>query len=175
MKFEDRREDFEQYYQKNFRIVVNYIARRICNHQEAEDMAMEIFTKCYERFDEFDENKSSFTTWLYVIVNNRLKNYYRDHKEHDELSEDYATDGSMEDEIIHAQYIGQMRDVLKDALSELKEQQRQVIILKYFKKLSSTEISERTGISSTNVRVLLSRGIAALKKYFKEKNIKLEL
>ncbi len=175
MDIEMRSDAFEQYYRKHFRIVVNYIARKICNRQEAEDMAMEVFAKCYERFDEFDENKASFSTWLYVIVNNRLKNYYRDHKEHDELTEDHPSDGSMEDEIVHAQYISEMRRVLKDALSSLKEQQRQVIILKYFKNLSSAEISEITGISSANVRVTLYRGIAALKKYFQDKNIKLEL
>jgi len=49
-------------------------------------------------------------------------------------------------------------------LSKLKDDYREVIILKYIEEFSITEIAEVTGKSKGNVRVLLHRALKAIKE-----------
>ena len=72
---------FEEYYNKYYSQAYGYIYKKIADSFLAEDFAMEAFVACYQKFDEFDPEIASFQTWLYVIINNKLKNYYRDRKQ----------------------------------------------------------------------------------------------
>lgn len=171
----NREELFTQYYTKYYNKAFGYILKRVVNHQTAEDMTMEVFAKCYEHFDSFDESKASFATWMFVIVNNQLKNYYRDKREFDEIEEGHAVDAGFEDDIVQAQYVSQMRAVLKDALNELNEVQRSIVIMKYFKEKNSNDIALEMGMTPGNVRVQLSRAMNVIRDYFKKKNIDVEL
>jgi RNA polymerase sigma factor (sigma-70 family) len=54
--------------------------------------------------------------------------------------------------------------LLLNALNRMPEQQHQVIVLKYFKHLSDKTISERTGLSISNIRVMRNRGLKRLGK-----------
>ncbi len=162
---------FEEYYKEYYPKVYGSILQRITNRETAEDLTMDVFVKCYEKFDEFDESKATFGTWVYVILKNRLKNYYRDRKQFDDIDECTEYVSGFEDEIIAAEYIKNLRDTLADALGTLNEIQRKVVILKYFKGESAPEIAQKTGLTAVNVRVILSRAIAKLKTYFEENNI----
>lgn len=99
-----------------------------------------------------------------MVIRNKLKNYYRDSKGLDELDENIADNILMEDEVISAIRLSQLRNQLADALMTLNDLQRQVVVLKYFSDLHSKEIAARLGISPENVRVILSRSIAKLSK-----------
>lgn len=165
------RQAFERYYQKYYPLVLKRIKNKISNIEQAEDLTMDVFAKCYEKFDEFDETKASFGTWLYVIVSNKLKNYYRSKKQFDEIDERMEAVSGFEEEIISAEYIKQMRNSLANALETLNETQRKIVILKYFQEKNTAEISRITGMTEVNVRVTLSRGIAKLKEYFEKNDI----
>ncbi len=170
----ESKETFEKYFNEYYSQVYKYILKRISNIADAEDLAMESFISCYKKFDEFDTNKASFATWLYVVVNNKLKNYYRDQKQTEELDSEQISFSGIEDEIIEAQYIYGMRQELAIALETLPDIQRKIIILKYFNNKSSKEIAECMGMTAGNVRVNLTRAIDKLKKYFDNKNIEWE-
>ena len=156
--------EFSEYFNRYYIRSLQYVAKRVANPSDAEDITAEAFAKCYERFDSFDPTKASFSTWLYAIIRNKLKNYYRDSKGLDELDENIADNTLMEDEVISAIRLSQLRNQLADALMTLNDLQRQVVVLKYFSDLHSKEIAARLGISPENVRVILSRSIAKLSK-----------
>lgn len=156
--------EFSEYFNRYYLRSLQYVKKRVANLSDAEDITAEAFAKCYERFDSFDSTKASFSTWLYAIIRNKLKNYYRDSKGLDELDENIADNTLMEDEVISAIRLSQLRNQLADALMTLNDLQRQVVVLKYFSNLHSKEIAARLGISPENVRVILSRSIAKLSK-----------
>lgn len=164
-------EAFAKYYQKYYPTVFKFIIKRISNREQAEDLTMDVFVTCCEKFDSFDETKASFGTWLYVIVNNKLKNFYRDRKQMDDIDECTEYVSGFEEDVIAAEYIKSIRNTLADALETLNETQRQIVILKFFKEKSAPEIARIMGMTPVNVRVNLSRGIAKLKSYFQERNI----
>ena len=73
-------QNFDDFYKEYYNQVYWYIYKKINHIENAQDFAGDVFCSCYKNFNNYDPQKSSITTWLYVIVNNRLKNYYRDRK-----------------------------------------------------------------------------------------------
>lgn len=166
---------FESYFKKYYQLVFGYLLKKTGSYYVAEDLTMDSFSICYEHFNKFNSNKANFGTWLYVIVNNKLKNYYRDKKVVDEINDNLPDDNCFEDEIIKSCQIQKFRDDLANAFLLLNDTQRKILALKYYKSKTSVEISEILGLSSVNVRVQCSRAICTIKKHFSENNIRLEL
>ncbi len=160
-----RKERLEVLYREQHDNIVHYIYRKILNWDDAEDIAQDVFMSCCRYIDRYNEEKCSLSAWMYVIANNRLKNYYRDKKVHldiDQYSE-LLPDKDMDLER-QAVYLQMCRDMAADALAGLSERSRQVVILTYFKQHSSKEISAELGISPGNVRVILNRALNKMQK-----------
>lgn len=169
---------FEYYYHTYYRQALGYVMKRVGYRQDAEDLTTDAFLSCFKNFDRFDVSRASFSTWLYVILENRLKNFYRnqqrDQKENTELDEKLPAEGDFQEELAEAEQLTFLREHLAAALQELKEPQRSIVIWKYFQNKTSAEIGERLGISSGNVRVQLNRAICKLREYFNKNKIRWE-
>ena len=165
---------FESYYNTYYPQVYKYICRKISDPVQAEDLAMDAFVVCLQKFDTFDPQKASFGTWLYVIVNNKLKNFYRDRKPTEELDDAIPLPHTFEDDIVAAAYLGNMRQALYLALQSLPETERKLVIYKHLKNKTADEIAEIMNMTAVNVRVRLSRALKKLKAYFDENNIEWE-
>jgi len=169
------KDTFENYFNRFYPQIYKYILKKIADIQTAEDLAMSSFASCWEKFDEFDPEKASFQTWVYVIVNNKLKNYYRDKKTFDDIDDVVESIDGFEDDIVTAEYLSYMRDNLSDALKTLNEVQKAIIIHKYYENKNSSEISLLVGLSPGNVRVQLTIALKKLKGYFDDNNIRWEI
>ena len=165
---------FEKYYIEYYCQVYGYVLKKIGNNQIAEDLTMDVFYSVWDKFDSFDESKATFQTWLYVIVNNKLKNYYRDRKEIVELDESITREDKQADEVIESIQLQYLRDHLYVALENLSELQRQIIIYKYFNEMNASEIAYHIGLSPGNVRIHLKRALDKIRDYFKKNNIRWE-
>ena len=144
------------------------------NEQSASDLTMDVFYLVWEKFDSFDEHKASFQTWLYVIVNNKLKNYYRDRKEIVGLDDSFETEDNQADDILDAIHLQYLREHLYIALKKLSDIQQKIIIYKYFMDMNASEIGNYTGLSSGNVRIQLKRALDKIRDYFNKNNIRWE-
>ncbi len=161
---------FDMYYQQAFK----YTVKKISNFDLAEDLVMDSFSRCYQNFEKFDPNRAKFVTWFYVVLNNNIKNFYRDHKDHELLENHLELSVQVGDEMLETLYITELRDLLAKALKELPDLQRKIIILKYFKNKTSNEIALECGMTPGNVRVQLSRTIDKIKDYFEKNNVEWE-
>lgn len=163
---------FDTFYSEHYNRVLNYLKSKIDIAEDAEDVVSDIFLYCYQHYADYDPQKSSLTTWLYLIVNSRLKNYYRDHvtyTDFETVSNITPDDGLDLDQGV---YLEQLHDFIMNSIKSLPERQQTIIILRYFKNCTSEEIAEKLGITPGNVRVLLSRALnklsSANKAYWKE-------
>lgn len=168
------RQSFEHYFSQYYQQVFRYLLGKVSSAQTAEDLAMDAFAACWHRFDSFDPQKASFATWLYVVVNNRLKNYYRDQKTWDELDETSGILEGFEDSLVAAAYLGGMREALAAALESLPAIQRKIVVQRYFFDKNASEIAPEVGLSPGNVRVQLARALKKLKAYFQAHDIRWE-
>lgn len=165
--------NYEDFYSDNYARVLYYVKNKINSVEDAEDLTSEVFMYCYTHYDDYDPEKSSITTWLYLIVNSRIKNFYRDHNvtyvDYEVVSDTLQDQGINLDEGV---YLEQLHGALMKAIKSLPERQQKIIMMRYFENYSSDEIASRLGITPGNVRVLLSRALDKLSaqndEYWKE-------
>lgn len=69
--------DFNKLYNENNKMVLRYLTSKTKNYADAEELTNDIFLKVFKHLENFDETKSSFTTWLINISKNTLIDYYR--------------------------------------------------------------------------------------------------
>jgi RNA polymerase sigma-70 factor (ECF subfamily) len=159
-------------------IVVNTIYRAIGDHWEAEDLAQKVFVKIYQAAPRY-KVKAKFTTWMFTIISNTIRNEYRRRSRHyhvdslDEMTEPRdeegrgpwsgAEDTSVVDpseQAIHRE----LHAHVKMAIEKLPERQRMAVILSRYEGVSYEELSAILKISVPAVKGLLHRARLALKE-----------
>ncbi|MHC4179044.1 MAG: RNA polymerase sigma factor [Planctomycetota bacterium] len=149
---------FERYRQPVFALALRYSG----SPDEAADLLQDIFLKVYERLHLF-KFKAAFSTWLYrIAVNTSL-----DRRRWRKRREDPPTDWREPPEIGRPDegvYQERLRSSLDEALQELPEHFRLVVILKDMQDFAYDEIASVLGISRGTVASRLNRGRKALRK-----------
>ncbi len=146
----DKSELYAEYHHK----VMAYIRSRITSKEDAEDICHDVFMKVYAKYDSFDSSKSSISTWIFTITRNTLTDFFRTSKQTSELTEEAAVSDQKSEELLYD---------LAEALEELPQEQRDIIVLRYYKGLTLTEISKTMNISYGMVKVKHNQALAHLK------------
>ena len=159
----DRDAAFEKLYSEYYMRVFRYAWKKVKNNADAEDLTQTAFIYCYQHYEEYDERRASFGTWIFLVVNSRIKNYYRDRKVNTHIDEviDILPD---ETDFDHAIELEEMRSRILDALKACSPVQSQIVRLRYFEKKNTREISFCTGLSEANVRTQRSRALKRMKE-----------
>jgi RNA polymerase sigma-70 factor (ECF subfamily) len=64
---------FDELYARYSPRVFGYLYQRLNgNHEEAEDLTAEVFTKVYEKIDSYQVQGAPLSSWLFRIAHNRL-------------------------------------------------------------------------------------------------------
>lgn len=169
---QNQKPPFEDFYYTNYNRVLNYVRNKITIFEDAEDLVSEVFIYCYQHYADYDPEKSAITTWLYLIVNSRLKNYYRDHITHADFESVSNTLLDEKLDLDQGVYLEQLHTFIMNAIKTLPERQQKIILMRFFQDYTSEEIAKELGITPGNVRVLLSRALDKLSSanelYWKE-------
>ncbi|HOQ44177.1 MAG TPA: sigma-70 family RNA polymerase sigma factor [Bryobacteraceae bacterium] len=162
------REVVERYQSKVFSIIYGILR----NHNDAEDIAQQVFTKVYFSIRNFDF-RSSLLTWIYKITVNECYDYLRkkkvrklvyesDFSEEDTLrmeNSEPARDQRPPVDVALAQ-----RDLALKLLAKLPVEERQLLLLKEVEGHSVEELAEMTGINENTIKVKLFRARQKLLK-----------
>ncbi len=115
----------------------------------AEEIVQEVFLQLHKHWDDVEAPRA----WLFRSVRNQSYNYLRNNRrevlgceERDQMLPN-ARDQNAEDLLLRMEATG----VLRQILEELDEPDRQLVKLKYFDNLKYRDISEKTGLSISNV------------------------
>lgn len=148
--------------------------RLIGNRDDALAVTNAALYRAYQHLDEFEESRP-LRPWLARIVSRLALDFIRDRARHQRHQEPIVRrdDGdeespaeqlpdreTPEDTLVRAE----RAEAVRQAIASLPERQRQVVVLRYVNDLSYDEISQITGLTPTNVGVILLRSRAALKK-----------
>ena len=162
--------DITTLFEENYEKVVNYIASRISNMSEAEELASDVFVKALEHIDGFKNKGIPIEAWLYKIAHNITIDYYRKKK--------YPTI-NIEDVINMESYNNTEKKVLENldkeeikiALSKLSSLQQQVIQLRLVSGLRSKKVAQIMEKSDGAIRELQRSGLKALREILYTNNI----
>jgi RNA polymerase sigma-70 factor, ECF subfamily len=162
------REIVERYQSKVFSIIYGILR----NHNDAEDIAQQVFTKIYFSIKSFDF-RSSLLTWIYKITVNECYDYLRkkrvrklvyesDFSEEDQLAMENS--GPAMDRKPPVDKTLAQRDYITKLLSRLPEEDRRLLMLKEVEGHSVEELAEMTGLNENTIKVKLFRARQKLVK-----------
>lgn len=156
------------------------------NHADAQDLAQEVFLRAYTNLRKF-RHESDLGTWLHRIAVNLWINWQRQKKKNTgvvSLDDPIKTD---EGEITRAVAVTnpeadpvevlenkELQELIREALEDLPEDFRMVLVLREIEGYSYDEIAKIAGCSLGTTKSRLSRARQALKEIIKKKGIKLQ-
>ncbi|MBQ9015859.1 MAG: sigma-70 family RNA polymerase sigma factor [Firmicutes bacterium] len=153
---------FEEIYRDYKDKVQAYIWKRVGDAHIAEDLTSDVFFKCYKNIDRYDPGKAAVSTWVFTIVNNTLKNYYRDRKSTASIDNMEGFEPSYEDDMDQAMRLEEIRQYLDEALQQLDETRRKILLMRYYDEMKTKDIADALGMTAGNVRVILTRTLKKL-------------
>ncbi len=167
---------FEILFQRYKGPALSFIYRMIGDRGRTEALGQEAFLRIFRDAGSYQYPRS-FSTWFYTIVRNLCKNELRWRSRHPTLSIEESLDrsdpGNPESIHLRDNLRSQTKDpldrivseelnkTLEQALKELPELEREILILKCFQGLKYKEIAE---VVSVSVGIVRSRIHAALEK-----------
>lgn len=150
----------------------HYLLRQLNNETDAADLAQETFVRVYHHRARFDPGQR-FATWLYAIATNLLRDRFRWHKRHPQVSLDAEPDGAgasvdtLPDGSASAseRLVAEERAVeVRAAIESLPEELRTPLILSEYEGLSHAEIGAVLACSAKAVETRLYRARNHLRK-----------
>ena len=134
----------------------SYLASRVGDGGQAEEAAQESFVRAFLSLMKL-RKPESFFSWLLGIAGRLAKEQFRAvaHRQRDrEAAETMMTDATDSGEAYP----------LEEAIAALPESHRQVILLRYYERLSCQEVATRLGLPLGTVTKTLSRAYALLRQ-----------
>jgi RNA polymerase sigma factor (sigma-70 family) len=127
----------------------HYLIRCLQNEEDAADAAQECFVRVYQNRDQFDA-EHRFSTWLYTIAGNLVKDHYRYRSRHPQVSldaENKQTGESFQENLPSASDTPSERleteeraETVRRAVAALPEELRTPLILAEYEERSHSEI-----------------------------------
>src|SRR3984957_11308292 len=155
------REIVERYQAKVFSIIYGILR----NHNDAEDIAQQVFSKVYFSIRNFDF-RSSLLTWIYKITVNECYDYLRKKRVRklvyeSDFSEEDATRMETSDPAIDPSMPADRRlaqqDLVHKLLEKVSGEDRSLILLKEVEGHSVEELAAMTGLNENTIKVKLFR------------------
>jgi RNA polymerase sigma-70 factor (ECF subfamily) len=151
---------FELFVRENEGALIAYIRTMIRDSSAAEDIFQETLLTAWKKFDEFDSSRP-LTPWLRGIALNLIRNAWRRQASEKLIFDDqaiqFAEAGIAAVEKADGDTWYDRLAVLRDCLSLLSPNSRQLVDDCYQRKQSSNEIAERTGMAAATIRKQLQR------------------
>ncbi|HNZ98853.1 sigma-70 family RNA polymerase sigma factor [Ruminococcus sp.] len=128
------------------------------NTADAEDAVQETFIKYFTKAPEFADGEHE-KAWLITVATNKCRDMLRCRTRHETESE----------ELLNTYAVEKSDSGILEALMELSDKYRIIMVLFYVEQYKIDEIADITGVSVSAVKMRLSRGRKLLEeKYRKE-------
>ena len=154
---------FAELYELNFHRVYAYIACRVQDRSERQDLTAHVFQQALANIGKFKWRGAPFITWLYRIAANAIADRAR--KKSREVAEtEPAISSSMDSDLEQVE----RRARLFRAVEQLPEDQRKVILLRFADEKSIREIASDLNRSEGAIKQLQFRGLENLRARLRE-------
>ncbi|PWG79154.1 RNA polymerase sigma factor [Pararcticibacter amylolyticus] len=168
LKFADERtrsEAFNLLLRKYQQKIYWHIRRLVIDHDDADDIAQDVFIKVWKSLGNF-RNNSQLYTWLYRIATNECLTFLNKKKHQNNIPLDEVA-YDLADSLAEGSYFNGDRAQMKlqQALLTLPEKQRLVFNMKYFDDLKYEEISEILGTSVGGLKASFHFAVKKIEDY----------
>lgn len=155
-------------YDRYARVLYSVAFKSLRSAEESEEVVLDVFAQVWRTAVRYDVAKGRVDSWLFMMtrsrVLDRLRSLQRTTKvtlASENLAEIQTTTPGVDP--IENVLLSERRDRVLAALSQLPEEQRQVIELAYYKGLSQSEIAAQTNLSLGTVKTRIRLGLSKLR------------
>ncbi len=146
----------------------HYLIRSLQDEDDAADLAQEAFVRVYQNRARFDPGQR-FTTWLYAIASNLVRDRYRWRSRHPQVSleaQNGQAEASVKDNLAAPEHAPDERlqaeeraATVRKAVAGLPEELRQPLVLAVYEGLSQAEIGVilRCSVKAVETRIYRAR------------------
>lgn len=159
---------YGELYDKYVAGIFRFISFKVGSREEAQDLTSEVFLKAWHYALE-SRDIGSFSALLYRIARNLVIDYYRSRRTHISLDENIESEDESSIQITdQGEQIRMLDTTLEataaiEAMKLMKEEYRDILMLRHVEDLSISEIAEIVGKTQVHVRVTLHRAAKTLK------------
>ncbi len=156
-----------------------HVLKMVKNHEQVEDIVQESFMKAFSNLSSYNTNYA-FSTWMYRITTNHTIDFLRKKKlQTTSINEPVrAKDGEMQMQIVGGAETDrkiirkERKKIVTDAIQNLPEKYREVIVMRHLEEMSYQEISEELDIPLGTVKAHIFRAREMLYKALIERKDK---
>ena len=156
---------FAPLYKKYYESIFRYINKRVDEEEVAYDITSCVFVKALTNLSRYEFRGVPFSSWLFRIAKSELYQSFRDKQAQRTVKIDSVQIAQVIEEFIE-DYSEVNKAKLLKCLPLLKENQLQLIEMRFFEKRSFKEIGEIIGLTENNAKVKTFRAILKLKELF---------
>jgi RNA polymerase sigma-70 factor (ECF subfamily) len=152
---------------------VVFVIEHLGRGQQAEDLAQEVFLRVYRARHSY-RPESKFSTWLFVIANNVVRNARRSLARRREVQAsacdvqrgphyEPVCEGQRDSQPVEESMRTELRQTVRDAVGDLNARQRTAILLYHFKGMSYAEVADSMNTTLAATKALLHRARLSLR------------
>lgn len=155
---------FQRLYERYFRRVYSYVAARVDDQHDAEDIVSDVFLRVVRNLNQLrNAHHISFAAWVFTIARNAVTDHHRRKPQREALvslesAPPVSTDSSHDTGLIDHENAAQLRRLI----AALPERKREIITLKYYGGLRNQDIAALLHIRERTVGGTLSRALDEL-------------
>ncbi|HVX48904.1 MAG TPA: RNA polymerase sigma factor [Chitinophagaceae bacterium] len=156
------------------RALYGFLFHMTGRQEQSEDMVQDVFYRMLRSRHTFT-GEGEFKTWMYHLARNIIKDYYRKnsrtgtHYEAEIFTEKLSVNAQAEEAMQKKMELKQLRE----AINNLDEQSREVLVLSRYQELKYNEIAQILGITEGAVKVRIHRAVNQLKSLYKSPDTKI--
>jgi RNA polymerase sigma-70 factor (ECF subfamily) len=158
---------FAELYEQHFHRVYAYIARRVRDRAETQDLTAHVFQQALANLEKFKWRGAPFSAWLYRIAANAIVDSARKRSRESTTDDSPVTTVAADSDFEAVE----RRAHIYRAIHALPEDQRRVIIMRFADEKSIREIAQELGRSEGAVKQLQFRGLENLRSNFSEMKV----
>jgi len=159
-------EAFRELYHHYFPRVYAYVAYRVGQAWDAEDLTADIFLKIVQSLRQFDyRGEGSFAAWVFRIAHNAVSQFYRQQRSTvplDDLPDIQSDDYSPDEAVV----LKERFERLRAFINLLSPRRQEIITLRFYGGLRNQEIAVALDLDERTVAAHLCRAIENLQRHY---------
>ena len=153
---------FAELYEIHFDRVYSFIARRVCDRSEAQDLTSHVFYQAMANLGRFEWRGAPFAAWLFRIASNSIANHYQRLTKEQNVPAPNSPEADLEEVERQARLFQLVR--------RLPEDQQRVIQMRFAEEKSIREIASELGRGEGAVKQLQFRALENLRARVRDIN-----
>lgn len=157
---------FAELYEQHFHRVYAYVARRVRERAEVQDLTAHVFQQALANLDKFKWRGAPFSSWLFRIAANAIADQARKRSLELDHTNNVATEAT---NAVDLEQVEQKARMFR-AVEKLPDEQRRVVMMRFAEEKSIREIAQEMGRTEGAIKQLQFRGLETLRARLNERN-----